>query len=59
MTTMRRVGPEDSALVLSEQAAEAESVGDPQATLWESALQIVQWLDLAGRFIPAEAGAPN
>jgi len=46
MTTMRRVGLEDSA-------------GDPQAPLWESALKIVQWLDLAGRFMPAEAGASN
>jgi hypothetical protein len=59
MTTMRRVGLEDSALVLSEQAAEAESIGDPQAPLWESALKIVQWLDLAGRFMPAEAAASN
>jgi len=59
MTTMRRVGLEDSALVLSEQAAEAESIGDPQAPLWESALKIVQWLDLAGRFMPAEVAASN
>lgn len=52
VTTMRRVGVEDSAIVLSEQAAEAESAGDPEAPVWESALKIVQWLGIAGVFRP-------
>ena len=55
MTTMRRVGMEESALVLSEQAAEAESIGSPDAPLWQSALRIVQWLGTAGRFMPETA----
>ena len=53
LTTMRRVGVEDSALVLSEQAAEAETSGNPDATLWESALRIVEWLGIAGVVMPA------
>ena len=53
LTTMRRVGVEDSAFVLSEQAAEAETMGDPNAPLWESALRIVQWLGIAGVVVPA------
>ena len=53
MTTMRRVGVEESALVLSEQAAEAESMGDPNAALWASALRIIQWLNVAGVVVPA------
>ncbi len=53
LTTMRRVGVEDSALVLSEQAAEAETMGDPSASLWESALRVVQWLGVAGVVLPA------
>lgn len=52
MTTIRRVGVEDSATILSEQAAEAESTGDPNAPVWESALRIVEWLNVAGRFRP-------
>lgn len=59
MTTMRRVGVEESAMVLSEQAAEAESVGSPDAPLWQSALRIVQWLGTAGRFMPETATAPQ
>ena len=59
MTTMRRVGVEESALVLSEQAAEAESTGSPDAPLWQSALRIVQWLGTAGRFMPGTATAPQ
>jgi len=53
LTTMRRVGVEESAEVLSEQAAEAETAGDPDAPLWESALKIVQWLGIAGVVVPA------
>ena len=58
MTTMRRVGVEDSALILSEQAAEAESTGDPNASLWESALRIVEWLNVAGIFAPETRPEP-
>jgi esterase/lipase superfamily enzyme len=58
MTTMRRVGVEESALVLSEQAAEAESIGSPDAPLWQSALRIVEWLGIAGRFMPETATSP-
>lgn len=53
LTTMRRVGVEESAEVLSLQAAEAETAGDPDAPLWESALRIVQWLGIAGVVVPA------
>ncbi|MEZ5955399.1 MAG: alpha/beta hydrolase [Hyphomonas sp.] len=54
VTTMRRVGVEESASVLSAEAARAESDGDAQqASLWESALKIVEWLGIAGRVVPA------
>ncbi|MEZ5947225.1 MAG: hypothetical protein R3C04_10325 [Hyphomonas sp.] len=52
MTTMRRVGVEKSAEVLSSQAAKAETDGSADASLWESALKIVQWLNVAGIFVP-------
>ena len=59
MTTMRRVGVEESAFVLSEQAAEAQSIGSPDAPLWQSALRIVQWLGVAGRFRTESSAAPQ
>jgi pimeloyl-ACP methyl ester carboxylesterase len=59
MTTMRRVGIEESAFVLSEQAAEAQSLDSPDAPLWQSALRIVQWLGIAGRFMPETGPAPQ
>lgn len=59
MTTMRRVGVEQSANVLSEQIAEAESLGSPDASLWQAALRIVQWLGTAGLFMPETTPAPQ
>jgi len=50
---------EQSANVLSEQIAEAESLGSPDASLWQAALRIVQWLGTAGLFMPETAPAPQ
>ncbi|MEZ5998598.1 MAG: alpha/beta hydrolase [Hyphomonas sp.] len=58
MTTMRRVGVEQSAAVLLSQAEKAETDGAEDAGLWESALKIVQWLDVAGLFVPESPTKP-
>ncbi|MCA8902615.1 MAG: alpha/beta hydrolase [Hyphomonas sp.] len=59
IVTMRRVGMERSAEVMSEEALKAGALGDlPKASVWESALKIFQWLPLAGAVLPEDSPKP-
>lgn len=44
VTTLRRVGPERSLVLLGEKARETAESGDPSADLWGSALKVVETL---------------